>query len=116
MLARSFPRYSSNINRLTYLVRFDLRSRPAKEKVISQALRRFELLALDEIVEETNLDRSAVVDSLAPMLKRKQVELCLRNGAPYRAPQGRTTDALGRPIDQLGRPPLRAPVFFRLRK
>jgi len=115
MLAERFPRFSPRINRLTYLVRFQLRPQRIKQKLIRTALHKFDCLALDEIVDETDLDLSAVVESLAPMIRRKQVELCLRNGARYQAPAGAHTDSLGRQLNSLNRV---APIaiFFRLSK
>jgi len=114
-LAERFPRFAAGLNRLTYQVRFELRSQKDKQDLIVKALQRFERLALHELIEETRLDHSALADSLRPMIKRKRVVLCLRDGSPYAAPPGKPTDEFGRELDALNRLPAKRPIFFKLR-
>jgi len=103
-LSLRFPRFSTSINSLSYRVRFQVRSAKEKQRLITRALKSFDLLGLDEITTETGLDRPAVIEALAPMIKARAIELCLRDGSPYRAPSnGRQIDPLGRPIDTVNR-------------
>lgn len=102
-LSARFPRFSFSINSLSYRVRFQLRSTKEKQKLIKRALTSFDRLGLDEIRDETGLDRAAVIECLAPMIRAKEIELCLRDGARYRPPVSARLDELGRPIDSLDR-------------
>jgi len=120
-LSARFPRFSFSINSLSYRVRFQLRSPQEKQKLIRRALASFERLALEEIRDETGLDATAVVESLAPMVRAKEIGLCLRDGTPYVPPVGARLDALGRQLDSLKRVAPTVPgehgrlaVYFRL--
>jgi hypothetical protein len=112
-LSLQFPHFRPSINRLTHHVRFQLRSVPEKQKLIRRALRRFERLGLDEITDETGLDNRNVIESLAPMIRDKEIELCLRDGARYRPSPGARTDVLGRQLNSRGKP-VNVGVYFRL--
>ena len=123
-LSDRFPPWSLSINRLSRQLRFALKPSRAKQKLIVDALRRFDCLGLDELVEETHLDCSdrthgrgcccTAVEVIAPMVG-KRIELCARNGEPYRVPAGTTTDALGRALNSINRLNNHQRAFFRLK-
>src|SRR5215831_12818467 len=95
-LSARFPQHRPAINRLWWSVRFQLRAPREQEKLIRSALARFDRLALAEIADETGLNHSNVIESLVRMRQRKQIELCLRDGEPYRPKRGARLDELGR--------------------
>jgi len=112
-LSVQFPHFSPSINRWAYHVRFQLRSPKEKKRLIRRALARFDRLALEEIADETGLETSAVVESLAPMIKRKEIELCLRDGEKYQPRPNAPLDVLGRQITSRSTP-VKA-FYFQLR-
>jgi hypothetical protein len=112
-LADRFPQHKPAINRLWWAVRFQLRKPHEQEKLIQRALARFDILGLEELAEETGLDSTRVSDSLVRMVKARKIELCLRDGGPYRPRPGARLDALGRQLSSRNQV-ANVPVFFRL--
>jgi hypothetical protein len=112
-LADRFPQHKPAINRLWWAVRFQLRKPHEQEKLIQRALARFDILGLEELAEETGLNDANISGSLARMIRANKIELCSRDGGPYRPKPGARLDALGRQLNSLNRVVPLA-VFFRL--
>lgn len=78
-LAVSFPRFRGDLNRLRHHVLVQTRSEEWKHQVVFTCLGP-EPVAVEEIVEETDLDRQSVGESLAYHEAKGAAVRCNRNG------------------------------------
>lgn len=79
-LAEEFPRFRGSLNRLRHHVLVQMRSEDWKCQAVLQCLSLDEPAAVEEIVEETDLDHQSINQALACLEAKGAAAKCNRNG------------------------------------